>query len=201
MKYLIFLFLFSVCNSQEKREKWMVEFGTSMSFSNTITKTQPGVLVGFWYRYPIEDNARLELGANYRFGSGNPQFKYGKLDGIYNVETKEYVLNLGGRMVKEFRIGNQKIEWISELTFNSLFFDGKDIPDTPKPETDENTINIDFDVESISTLQFGQGLRIWKKNLGFGFKANYIPYQLWYKKTVPNDFNVFSTEASLFYKF
>ena len=175
------------------------ESGIISDNSAKIRRPNPAFAFGFWYRYPAETDTRLELGGNFKSGAGLYNFDYGKNGNYYKIESKGYILNLGGRLVKELSIRNQKIEWISELTFNTLFVDGTGIPDDPirEPEN-ENTIQITIDSESISTLQFGQGLRIWKGNIGFGIKAGITPYRLWYKTTVPNQFNVFSAEATIF---
>ncbi len=199
MKYLFFLLVFSFFNAQEMKKKWIIEVGGFQSFSKQKQSNQPGILLGVWRSSPIEENVRLELGGNFRISSSNYNFKYKKLGETFDIETKEYVLNLGGRMIKEFKIKNQKIEWVSELSFNNIFFGGKDIPDNQQNETNENQVvlHTNFDSENLSTLQFGQGLRIWKGNIGFGIKASITPYKLWYKTTVPNQFNVFSTEATI----
>lgn len=200
MKFLfIFLGIIGI-NAQvptkQKDENWVLEFAVISDNSSKIVKPSPAFAFGLWYRYPIEDDARLELGGNIKSGAAIYNFDYGKNGTIYFVESKGFNFNFGGRLVKEFSIKNQKVEWISELTLNTLFFDGTGIPDDPIRESvNENTTHIVIDAESISTLQFGQGLRIWKKNIGFGIKASVSPYGLWYKTTVPNQFNIFSTEA------
>ncbi len=90
---------------------------------------------------------------------------------------------------------------MSELTFSTLFFDLKDIP-TDEPRESENlgTFQIAPDIESFSTMQVGQGLKIWKGRVGFGLKAYYAPYHLWSKNKVPNQFNIFSADASILLK-
>lgn len=199
MKYLFFLLVFSFFNAQEMKKKWIIEVGGFQSFAKQKQSNQPGILLGIWRSSPFEENVRLELGGNFRLSSSNYNFKYKKLGETFDIETKEYVLNLGGRMIKEFKIKNQKIEWVSELSFNNIFFGGKDIPDNQQNETNENQVvlHTNFDSENLSTIQFGQGIRIWRKNIGFGIKTNFTPYRLWYKTTVPNQFNVFSAEATI----
>jgi len=199
MKYLLFLLVSSFLNAQEMEKKWIIEMGGFQSFAKQKQSNQPGVLLGIWRSSPVEENLRLELGGNFRLSSSNYNFKYKKSGQTFDIETKEYVLNLGGRMIKEFKIKNQRIEWISELSFNNIFFGGKDIPDNQENETNVNqgVIRTNFDSENLSTLQFGQGLRIWKGNIGLGVKASITPYRLWYKITVPNQFNVFSAEATI----
>jgi hypothetical protein len=197
---LLFIFLgITLASAQTQTEnkdyKIIFELGIISDNSSKISKPNPAIAFGFWYRYPAEMDARLELGGNLKSGATLYNFVYGKRGNYYPVEAKGYIFNLGGRLIKEFSIKNQKIEWVSELTFNTLFFDGTGIPDDPirEPEND-NTTQIIIDAESISTLQFGQALRIWKGNIGFGIKASITPYRLWYKTTVPNQFNVFSAE-------
>lgn len=199
MKYLFFLLISAFLNAQEMQKKWTIEIGGFQTFARQKQSNQPGVLLGIWYNYPIEENLRLELGGNFRLSSSNFNLKYKKLSKTFDIETKEYVLNLGGRMIKEFKIKNQKTEWISELSFNNIFFGGKDIPDNQLNETIDNQVFIlsNFDSENLSTFQFGQGLRIWEGNIGFGIKANLTPYGLLYKNTIQNQFNVFSVEATI----
>lgn len=204
-KMMRFLFIFlgiigmnAQIPTEQKEHKLLLELGIVSDHSSKIAKPNPAFAFGIWYRYPMETDARLELGGNLKSGSSIYHFIYGK-DGVdYSIESKGYVLNLGGRLVKKFSVKNQKIEWVSELTFNTLFFDGKGIPDDPirEPEN-KNSEQIIVDAESISTLQFGQGLRIWKGNLGFGIKGSFAPYRLLYKGTIPNQFNVFSAEATI----
>lgn len=82
-----------------------------------------------------------------------------------------------------------------------MFFDVKDIPtDEPRESENPGTILIDPDIESLSTMQFGQGLRIWRDRVGFGLKDSYAPYHLWSKNKVPNQFNIFSADASILLK-
>ncbi|MNK21018.1 hypothetical protein D3C87_392690 [compost metagenome] len=184
--------------TQRKDSKLIFELGIISDNSSKISTPNPAFAFGVWYQYPTENDARLELGGNLKSGATIYNFDYGKNGSYYRIESKGYIFNLGGRLVKEFSIKNQKIEWISELTFNTLFVDGTGIPDDPirEPENDNST-QIIIDAESISTLQFGQGLRIWKGNIGLGIKASITPYGLWYKTTVPNQFNVFSAEATI----
>src|SRR6218665_306359 len=184
--------------TQRKDYKLIFELGIISDNSTKISTPNPAFAFGVWFQYPTENNARLELGGNLKSGTTIYNFDYGKNENYYSIQSKGYIFNLGGRLVKEFSIKNQKIEWVSELTFNTLFVDGTGIPDDPirEPES-ENTAQIIINAESISTLQFGQGLRIWKKNIGFGIKASITPYRLWYKTTVPNQFNVFSAEATI----
>lgn len=202
MKFLfIFLGIIGInaqVSTKQKDENWVLEFAVISDNSSKIVKPSPAFAFGLWYRYPIEDDARLEMGGNIKSGAAIYNFDYGKNGTQYFVDSKGYGWNLGLRLVKEFSIKNQKIEWLNELTLNTLFFDGTGIPDDPirEPEN-ENTTVIVIDAESISTLQFGQGLRIWKKNIGFGAKVSFTPYRLWYKTTVPNQFNVFSAEATI----
>ncbi len=181
--------------------KFVVEAAVGYDQSNQILKNNGAASLGFWYRFPIEDAARLELGGAFKTSSSMYQFEYGKNEVVYTIESKVYFFNMGGRLIKPFSIQNQELEWISELTFSTLFFDGKDIPDDEPIEPENpNTIQIAADVESFSTLQFGQGLRIWKGKVGFGIKVSYAPYGLWYKNKLPNQFNVLSAEASVLLK-
>ena len=184
--------------TERKDYKLIFELGIISDNSRKISKPNPAFAFGVWCHYPAENDTRLELGGNFKSGSTIYNFDYGKNSNYYKVESKGCIVNLGGRLVKEFSIKNQKIEWLNELTLHTLFFDGTGIPDDLIRETEnENTTVIVIDAESISTLQFGQGLRIWKKNVGFGVKASFTPYRLWYKTTVPNQFNVFSAEATI----
>lgn len=200
MKYLFLLLglFFAKAQKDTVDHHLLLEIAISTDFSSKITQQNPAIGFGIWYRHPIDHDARLELGGNFRTGTAMYHFIYGKNGNFYEVNSKGYILNLGGRMVKEFTIKNQKVEWVSELTFNNLFFDGTGIPDDPIRETEnENTVHIVIDAETISSIQFGQGIRIWKGNIGFGLKASFTPYRLLYKTTVPNQFNVFTIEAGL----
>lgn len=205
MKLLMIILGMISLKAQTKKDlrdpKFVIEAAVGYNQSRQILKNSGEVSLGFWYRYPMEDTARLELGGAIKSSSSIYQFEYGKEGVVYKIESKVYFLNLGGRLVKPFSILNQEVEWISELTFSTLFFDGKDIPnDEPRESENPDTIQIAPDVESFSTMQFGQGLRIWKGRVGFGLKAAYAPYSLWYKNKVPNQFNVFSAEASILLK-
>lgn len=196
--FLIMGVFFAKSQSTFPDQKILIELTIANDFSSRIDQQNPAFGIGFWYRHPIIDDARLELGGNFKMGEAKYHFIYGKNANFYEVNSIGYIFNLGARMVKEFSIKNQKLEWISELTLNSLIFDGAGIPDDPirEPEN-ENTIHIVIDAEAISSIQFGQGIRIWKGNIGFGLKASFTPYRLLYKTTVPNRFNVFTIEAGL----
>ena len=200
MKYLLVILgvLFAKAQNEPADMKLLLEIGLSTDFSKNIETQNPAFGFGIWYRHPSEKNVRLELGGNFKTGNTIYNFTYDKDGNFYDVHSKGYILNLGGRMVHDFTIKNQKLEWISELTFNNFFFDGTGIPDDPIREPiNNNTTVIVVDAETISSLQFGQGLRLWKGNIGFGIKAGFTPYRLWYKSTVPKQFNVFSAEATV----
>lgn len=186
----------------KSKNKLLVEFSVCTDFSAQVSELHPAIGLGIWYRYPVEDGARLELGGNVKTGNNFYNFDYGKEGNNYHVTSKAVIINLGGRLIKEFSIRKQKVEWINELTFNTLIFEGKDIPNSSRqaPENSQS-IGIVIDAESISTLQIGQGFRIWRRNMGIGIKANFAPYSLWYLDRVPNQFNVFSTEAMISLKF
>ena len=190
MRFLFFLLSIITVNAQNRNDsinrRLLLEFTAATDFSSAITKQNGTFGFGIWYRYPMENDAILELGGNFQTGSTLYHFNYGKDGSVYQVGSKGYILNLGGRFVKNVTLKNKKVEWISELTFNTLFFDGTGIPDDPNREpTDPRTTHIVIDAEGISTLQFGQGLRVWHQNVGFGLKTNFAPYKLWYKSTVP----------------
>lgn len=201
MRLLFLFFSIVLVNAQSdvnKDYKIIFELGVVSDHSAKISKRNPVFAFGFWYRYPMETDVRLELGGNLKAGAAIYNFDYGKRGEYYQVDSKGYIMNLGARLVKELAIKNQKIEWVSELTLNTMFFDGTGIPDDPirKPEN-PNTTQIVIDAESISSLQFGQGLRIWIGNIGIGAKTSFTPYRLWYKTKVPNSFNVISAEATI----
>ena len=200
MKYLLVIFgvLFAKAQYEPVDMKLLLEVGLSTDFTKNIETQNPAFGFGIWYRHPSEHDVRLELGGNFKTGTTIYKFEYGKNGSFYDVNSKGFILNLGGRMIHDFTIKNQKLEWISELTFNNFFFDGTGIPDDPVREPiNDNTIVIIVDAETISSLQFGQGLRFWSGNLGFGIKASFTPYRLWYKTTIPYQINVFSAEATL----
>lgn len=198
MKILFIFFGLFLANAQtvQKDQQLLIEAGISTDFSPKIKTRNPAVVFGLWWRYPLEKDSRLELGGQLKSSNNYYEFNYGKNGIFYPVDSKVTIVNLGGRMVKEFKVKNQKLDWISELTLSLLFFDGTGIPDDPIREpANENSKTIVIDAEDISTLQFSQGIRIWKGNLGFGLKASFAPYGLWYKTTIPGQFNVFSAEA------
>ncbi|MEC5157141.1 hypothetical protein [Chryseobacterium sp. MP_3.2] len=175
--------------------KIVLELSVSSDFSAQIPKQNGAIGFGMWYRYPIEEGARLEFGGNVKTGNTLYNFDFGKDGNIYAVTSKPVIVNLGGRLIREFSLGAQKVEWMSELTFSTLV-DGKDIPDSSAREQETpGSAEIVIDEETISTLQLGQGFRIWRGNLGFGIKANFGSFSLWYRDRVPNQFNVFSAEA------
>lgn len=203
MKYLFLILgvFFAKAQKDSIDHKLLFELNLSTDFSPKVEKQNPLVGFGLYYRYPLQDDVRLELGGEFKTGATIYHFQYGKNGGVYDVNSKGYFLDLGGRMVKDVTVKGKKLEWISALSINTMFFDGTGIPDDPIRETDnQNTTQIIVDAEAISSLQFGQGIRFWNKNVGFGLKANFTPYRLWYKSTVPNQFNIFSIEASILLK-
>lgn len=206
MRYIVLFFLFSVfCKAQDlpkKNKNWIVETGAFVNLSDKQIKTTPGVLIGFYYQFPSQDDVRLELGGNIKFSGSSYNFNYGKKGEVYQVNSNEFVVTLGGRMVKDFQIKNKKIDWISELSLNTFWFSGTGIPNNEQPKkSDDNTYVTYVDVESLSTLQFGQGFRVWFGNVGWSIKGNFVPYSMWYRKTLPEKFNVYSIETSVAFKF
>ena len=150
------MFINSKAQTTAKDQNLIFELGIISDFSSKIEHQNPAFSFGIWYQYPLDDDARLELGGNIKSGSARYNFDYGKNGTIYQVNSKVVLLDLGGRLVKEFKIRNQKIEWISELMVSNLFFDGAGIPDDPIREPiNPNTKVIVNDAEAISTLQFG----------------------------------------------
>ncbi|WP_300671507.1 hypothetical protein [Soonwooa sp.] len=199
MKYLVFILLSSCLFGQSdslKREKHLVfEVSPSFDFSNRIVKNNVGVSVGFWYRYPIEYDARLELGGSIKYTQAKYNFVYGKNGVFYDVNSDIVDWNLGARMVKNFKIKNKNIEWISELTIDNMFFDGKNIPDTPRTKPDDpNTIVINVDVESIASFRLAQGFRFWIGDFGIMPQVSYSPYSFWYRNKIPNRFEKLSVD-------
>lgn len=188
----------------EKCERSLIEFGSFLNFNKFKTKQNVGVYAGYWYRFPADESrTHLELGTNFGYSKSLYEFNYGKNGLLYPIRSEEFVLNLGARMVKGYELRNNKIEWTSEFSLQTLFFNDGDIPkDEPQEKSDkENTIYIDTHSASFSTLKIGQGIRFWKNNVGIGVQASYLPYRLWYKQTAPEGFNTLSAEASLIFKF
>lgn len=180
----------------------MIEAGSFMSFSSYKDKQIPGAYVGYWYRYPIDENkAHLEFGLNFYHSGSIYNFEYDKKGVFYNIHSKEFLLNIGIRMVKEYPVKDNTLEWVSELSMHNLFFNAKGIPDERPENTHDNTIYINTNTESVASLRVGQGIRFWKNNFGIGIQASYMPFRLFDKKAIPPAFNSFSMETSINLKF
>lgn len=208
MKYLIFILIISSniegqnFNSESKAKKSYIETGSFISFNSYKTVQNPGVYIGYWYKFPIDEtNTYLELGGDFNYSKSKYDFIYGKHDQFYNIQSEEFFVDMGARMVKNLNLGKYEIAWLSELSFHNLFFDGKDVPDEIKTDENGNTINVNIDVVIVSSLKFGQGIQFWKNNFGIGISASYFPYNLWYKKTVPKNFYSISVETGFLYRF
>lgn len=187
----------------DHRKRSLIEAGCYLNFSAEKVKQSPGFYIGYWYRYPVDETkTHLEIGGNFNISNSLYDFDYGKKGLFYRVHSQEFIVNLGARLVKSYPLRNNRIEWVSELSFHNLFFDGKGIPsDEPEQNDNQNTIHIDTKLESVASLKIGQGIRFWRKNIGLGIQASYMPYQLWYRNTVPKDFNSFSVETGIYFKF
>ncbi|MBK1897767.1 hypothetical protein [Chryseobacterium paridis] len=188
--------------STKKERRSMVEAGSFLSFSSYKESQMPGVYVGYWHRFPIDENkAHLEFGLNFYHSTSIYDFDYGKNGELYHVRSKEFLLNIGLRMVKEYPVRSNSLEWVSELSMHNLFFSGNGIPGD-KPEKDNgNTIYVDTNTRSIASIRMGQGIRFWKNNFGLGIQGSYMPFRLLQKNAVPSGFNSFSIETSIYFKF
>lgn len=209
MKTLIFFVLCCIkvaaqtSEIHDRMERSLVEAGTYLNFSGEKIRQNPGLYVGYWYRYPVDaGNTHLEIGGNFSYSSSIYDFDYGKKGLFYRVNTQEFIVNFGTRLVKGYSFRNHRIEWVSELSFHNLFFDGRGIPsDQPVENNNKSTWTVDTHLESVASLKLGQGIRFWRKNAGIGIQASYMPYRLWYRNTVPKGFNSFSVEAGVNFKF
>lgn len=203
--FLLFCLNLSAQNvNDEKTEKSLIEIGSFFNFNKFKTKQNAGVYAGYWYRFAADESkTHLELGTNFGYSKSLYEFNYGKNGLLYPIRSEEFIWNLGARMVKGYEFRNNKIEWVSEFSLQTLFFNDGDIPkDAPQEKSDkDNTIYIDTHSASFSSLKIGQGIRFWKNNVGIGVQASYMPYRLWYKQTAPEGFNSFSVETSLIFKF
>jgi len=209
MKTFVIILLFCLNLSAqnvnvEKTERSLIEFGSFLNFNKFKTKQNVGVYAGYWYRFPADESrTHLELGTNFGYSKSLYEFNYGKNGLFYPIRSQEFIWNLGARMAKEYELRNNKIEWVSEFSLQTFFFNDGYIPkdETQEKSDKDNTIYIDTHSASFSTLKIGQGIRFWKDNLGIGVQASYLPYRLWYKQTAPEGFNAFSVETSLIFKF
>ncbi|KUJ50632.1 hypothetical protein [Chryseobacterium sp. JAH] len=206
--FAILLFLCVNLSAQnvnaEKSKRSLIEVGSFLNFNKFKAKQNAGVYAGYWYRFPADESkTHLELGTNFGYSKSLYEFNYGKNGLFYPIRSEEFIWNLGARMVKRYELRNNKIEWVSEFSLQTLFFNDGDIPkdDSQEKSDNDNTIYIDTHSASFSTLKIGQGIRFWKNNVGIGVQASYLPYRLWYKQTAPEGFNAFSAEASLIFKF
>lgn len=187
-------------NNRSKRS--LIEAGSFLNFSPMKVKQIPGFYIGYWYRYPIDETkTHMEIGGNFNYSTSLYHFDYGKNNTLYPVQSKEVIVNLGIRMVKQYPLHDHTIEWVSELSFHHLFLNGSGIPDDEPTKNDNGSINISIDTESVASLKLGQGVRFWKNNIGLGIQFSYMPYRLWYKNTVPKGFNSFSVETGVNFKF
>lgn len=190
--------------ANKKSEKSLIEVGSFLNFNKFKTSHSTGFYGGYWYRFPVDETqTRLELGTNFGYSKSFYEFNYGKDGILYPIRSEEFMWNFGARMIKEYPLKNNTIEWVSELSLHNLIFDDGDIPKEEPERTseNENTIYINTNTASFSSLKIGQGIRLWKNNVGIGVQASYLPYRLWYKHTAPEGFNSFSVEASLLFKF
>lgn len=199
MKFLLFICLsislFGQNNIKTKEKHILVELSAGSDFSKRMINKDVVFGAGLWYRFPIEENARLELGGSFKYSKAKYQFVYGKNGIVYDVTSDIADWNLGGRMVKSFRIKNTSVEWVSELTLDNMFFDGKDIEDSPPPKSaGPTTYVVVVDVESIATLRLAQGIRFWIGDFAIMPRISYSPYGLLYRNTVPTSFNKVSVD-------
>lgn len=188
----------------KKSEKSLIEVGSFLNFNKFKNHPSPGFYGGYWYRYLVDETrTRLEFGTNFGYSKSFYEFNYGKDGVLYPIRSEEFMWNFGARMIKEYSVKNNKIEWVTELSLHNLIFDDGDIPKEEPERTseNENTIYINTNTASFSSPKIGQGIRFWKNKAGIGVQASYLPYRLWYKQTAPEDFNSFSLEASLLFKF
>lgn len=184
----------------------------SFSFKNNIINlnyyfataknfTENGVQISYYRRNEIEDNIHIEYGGNiYLSGNKNPLI-YIKNDSIYSTKTKGFNFDFGIKMVKSKRIGHNNLEWISELGFGGITFDRGNIPKTEYNNTQENTVEIDTGLETLSTFNLGQGLRVFKNKIGAEVKVNYLPIYWTEKKHLPEKMNMFRFSFGIVYKF
>ena len=70
--------------------KFVLEAAVGYDQSNQILKNNGAASFGFWYRFPIEDAARLELGGAFKTSSSMYQFEYGKNEVVYTIESKVF---------------------------------------------------------------------------------------------------------------
>ena len=105
----------------KKSEKSLIEVGSFLNFNKFKVNQSAGFYGGYWYRFPVDETrTRLELGANFGYSKSFYEFDYGKDGILYPIRSEEFMWNFGARMIKEYPLKNNTIEWVSELSLHNL---------------------------------------------------------------------------------
>lgn len=197
------LFFITIVTAQEDFSFRKNIVNANYYYATAKNFTENGVQVSYFRRSEIEENIHIEYGANIYFSGKKNPLIYIKNDSIYHTKTTGINFDFGIKMVKSKRIKDFHLEWTSELLFGAISFDRGNIPKTEyeNPHEQENTIKTDLGLESLSTFNFGQGLRIFKDKIGAEIKINYLPIYWIEKKHIPEKMNMFRFSFGMVYKF
>lgn len=197
------LFFITMVNAQEDFSFRKNIVNANYYYATAKNFTENGVQVSYFRRSEIKENIHFEYGANiYLSGNQNP-LTYIKHDSVYHTKTVGIHFDFGIKMVKSKRIKTVQVEWVSELLFGAISFERGNIPKTEykNPYEQENTIKIDSGLEGLSSVNIGQGLRVFKNKFGAEVKVNYLPIYWTEKKHLPEKMNMFRFSFGMVYKF
>ncbi len=197
------MFFFVTISAQENFSFRKNIVNTNYYYATAKNFTENGVQVSYFRRSEIEENIHIEYGANIYFSGNKNPLIYIKHDSIYQTKTIGINFDFGIKMVKSKRIRDFNLEWTSELLFGAISFDRGNIPKTEyeNPYEQENTIKADLGLESLSTFNFGQGLRVFKNKIGAEVKINYLPIYWTEKKHLSEKMNMYRFSLGMVYKF
>lgn len=197
------LFFFIAISAQENFSFRKNIVNTNYYYATAKNFTENGVQVSYFRRSEIEENIHIEYGANIYFSGNKNPLIYIKHDSIYQTKTTGINFDFGIKMVKSKKIRNFYFEWTSELLFGAITFDRGKIPKTEYENTNGQgyTINADLGLKTLSSFNFGQGLRVFRNKIGAEVKVNYLPIYWIEKKHLPEKMNMFRFSFGMVYKF
>jgi hypothetical protein len=203
-KYILILVLvvFQNTNAQQKKygayERVSIEAGILYPLGNLKNQIDPSVNLGFWLKSKVAVDQSVDLGVNFYIPKKKDSFDFERNDSIFRNIARGFSGMVGARYCKTILLSENKnisLDWFPSLGY--AFFMYKS--DFLNLKNDLNTVDQKRTNTALSTIHFGQGIKLNIDNVAFQMQYQYTPYSLFYKY-LDKDFGSQSLILGIVYK-
>ena len=179
-------------------ERVVFEVGALYPIGKLKAQIAPMPNIGLWYKTRIKGETFAEFGFNTSIMNGLQTYDIQRSDSIFRVKPRGLGGMVGVRFVKNYKLSNRaSVEWIPSIGYAFIMHKGDFVSFANKD--DSRSINPDTKSGGLSSMHFGQGIRINYDNIGLQAHYQFTPFSI-FTNDVSSEFGNQSFVFGLVYR-